>query len=529
MSSYGKWEILKPLGEGGQGKVYISLDSSKLNLQTVKQRIADGRLPHVGATQAEILESAGQLAEAILEYGSLDSPGNLGALKVLHPVSDGKNARKQIERMRSEIEALRSVSHPNLIRILDDDIENRWFVMEYFQGGTLADHLGTFKGDFVLALKNFRPLVEAVAELHRSSFVHRDTKPENIFVSKRGLVVGDLGLVYFQDQKSGRATDTFENVGSRDWMPGWAMGSRIEEVRPSFDVFSLGKILWSMISGQPKLQLWYHHKDRFEVEKMFPGNPDIRWARLILDRCIVENEDNCLSNASDLLSIIDRILRAVDRHAQILGNKVPRICRVCGIGEYSEMSRDTLMLAQTFRMFLCRNCGHTELFFAGPGTSYPAWTFGEQLQEVRKKEETATLHPDLIRVRERLQAVDLSVQIVSGHADNFLLNLTNHSDEEILLTRIRLETGGVEISGPAEPPNGTIWNIAKRGAKPIGWRASPDPVASLIKLNLHAGVDFTSQVDVMLRVELEGVTRQITKRIVVRVNANNHAIWHLVG
>ena len=50
------------------------------------------------------------------------------------------------------------------------------------------------------------------------------------------------------------------------------------------------KLLWSMISGLPKLQLWYLHKDQFELERMFPDGPDIQWARVILDKCVVEEE-----------------------------------------------------------------------------------------------------------------------------------------------------------------------------------------------------------------------------------------------
>ena len=48
----------------------------------------------------------------------------------------------------------------------------------------------------------------------------------------------------FKMEDEDRITETFENVGSRDWMPGWAMGM-LADVKPNFDVFSLGKLLWS--------------------------------------------------------------------------------------------------------------------------------------------------------------------------------------------------------------------------------------------------------------------------------------------
>ncbi len=528
MSKYGRWEIFKPLGEGGQGKVYVGLDAGKVDLAAIKRRISLGLLTAATPTQQALDEAAAELAEGILEYAKRDSLENLGALKVLHTSSESGGFAKHLQRMKAEVEALRSVSHPNVIRILDHDLERGWFVMEYFPDGTLGEHLLTFRGNFLSAVTQFRSLVEAVAELHRSGFVHRDIKPENVFMSSRGLVLGDLGLVYFMDEKRIRVSDTFENVGSHDWMPGWAMGMRVEDIRPSFDVFSLGKLLWSMVSGQPKLQLWYQHEDRFELEKMFPDSPDIRWARLILDECIVEKEKDCLPSAKELLAVVDQVLHAVQRNSQVVGQNIRRVCNVCGLGEYQEMSRDVLALAQSFRIFQCQHCGHAEFFWTGGGIR-PAWSSRGSLPAPAKVPQDRLEQPGALELRERLQAVDLSVEIISGRAENFVIQVTNHSEEEIRVTRVRLESSAVEISGPAEPPSRDAWKIRPRGTVPIAWRASPDPAASLIRRNLNSGVNFQEEVDVMLRIELSGVTRQITKRLVVQVNVFNRTITHLVG
>ena len=103
-----------------------------------------------------------------------------------------------------------------------------------------------------------RPLVEAVAALHEVKIIHRDIKPDNIFVTDNGLVLGDFGIAHLEDKDNTRVSETYENVGSRDWMPPWAMGMRLDDVRPTFDVFGLGKVLWSMVSGKSKLRLWYY-------------------------------------------------------------------------------------------------------------------------------------------------------------------------------------------------------------------------------------------------------------------------------
>ena len=386
MEQRGKWKPVKQLGVGGQGTVYLALDTETFNAEDAKQEIAQALLDisltahrKVQASHAELL------AKTILAYGKSDDPKNFGALKVLHSSKDAGAYSKQLERMKKEIKALRKLSHPHIVSILDENLDDRWFVTQFFAKGTLANNLKRYRGDMLAALEAFQPLVEAVAAMHAEGLLHRDIKPENVFISKEGnLVLGDLGLVFFMDDKRSRITETFENVGSRDWMPAWAMGMRVEEIKPSFDVFSLGKLLWSMLSGTPRLQLWYHHKLHFELEKIFPESYEIRWARELLDRCIVEEEQDCLGNARELLGITNLVLRAVRRNCQVVRENVARRCRVCGLGQYVQVANENSSEvrnfglnptgSKTFKIFSCNDCGHTELFhLKNPGAKPPAW------------------------------------------------------------------------------------------------------------------------------------------------------------
>jgi serine/threonine protein kinase len=143
-----------------------------------------------------------------------------------------------------------------------------------------------------------------------------------------------------------RATLTPEKVGTTDFMPPWAMGNlRIDDIRPSFDVFSLGKIIWCMISARPVLRLWYHHDSEhpeFDVERMFPNDPSMAWARRIFDKCIVQRERECLKDANQLLAEIDRTIEALTFGGQILGINRTIRCRFCGIGVYRTMFPPTM-------------------------------------------------------------------------------------------------------------------------------------------------------------------------------------------
>jgi serine/threonine protein kinase len=122
----------------------------------------------------------------------------------------------------------------------------------------------------------FRLIVEAVAELHNRGYVHRDIKSKNLFIASDGRpVLGDFGIVAFEDDAHTRVTEEFERVGSRDWMAPWAhTGLRVDDVRPSFDVFPLGKLPWVMISGRPILPSYQtHRRTGFELDRIFPDRP----------------------------------------------------------------------------------------------------------------------------------------------------------------------------------------------------------------------------------------------------------------
>jgi serine/threonine protein kinase len=231
-------------------------------------------------------------------------------------------------------------------------------------------------------LNAFRPLVEGVAELHKRGVVHRDIKPDNIFVSEGQLILGDFGIVWFDDAARTRVSDTYENVGSRDWMPGWAMGMRVDEVRPSFDVFSLGKVLWAMIAGRTKLRLWYFDRPEFDLTRQFPNDGDMVWMNRLLAGSVREHEEQVWPDAGEFLRQLDEVAAILRRGGQAIAPGVNRFCRVCGIGFYELIVREGRTAAlnnlgfrpanDRLRVFQCRNCGHLDVFRVT--NRPPAWT-----------------------------------------------------------------------------------------------------------------------------------------------------------
>lgn len=384
-----RWEIIKDIGQGGQGKVYEVLDKNRFHTKVNLQEMIQASIKKFSSIQTKkTKEEAFELFKvAVLQLIQIEDPIHHGALKILHEPKDARDFKRAEVRIKREIQAMSENQHPNLLKILEADDNSKWFVSQFHPRGTVDKNPKKFVGNFGKALRAFRPLVEGVSELHKKNLVHRDIKPQNVFLDLNDdLVLGDFGLVFFTDDLHTRISDIFENVGSRDWMPAWAMGMRVEDIKPSFDVFSLGKLLWSMLSGKLILRLWYFDRGEFNVEKMFPNNRLMSLANQLFRKCIVENEADCLPNAIVFLKEVDSFLSLMDNNADVIAPDIRRQCKVCGIGNYELIvekgNRGHLEafglhpnVGAPFKIFACDYCGNIQLFdIEGPrGTSTPAW------------------------------------------------------------------------------------------------------------------------------------------------------------
>ena len=310
---YGQWEALDELGKGGQGRVYRALDTKVVDVKgAIVPQILRGvrEVGQIGSPE-ESRERVLRFLRAIEGYIRRDDPKHCGALKVLHPeIRDDPKAKGRMER---EVRVLRDQHHPHIVTILDSSVSAGWFVTEYFPLGSLAKHPTRFRRQPIEALVALCPLVEAVAALHAQGITHRDIAPKNIFVGSEGLVLGDFGLVYQSGYGADRLPSTYENVGSRDWMPPWEMGAFQEEPSPAFDVFSLAKVLWAMVSGRHILQLWYFRQPKFDLEEQFPGDSSMAILNDLLAKCIVQHEAECLPSAPELINAIDESLALLRR------------------------------------------------------------------------------------------------------------------------------------------------------------------------------------------------------------------------
>jgi tRNA A-37 threonylcarbamoyl transferase component Bud32 len=160
--------------------------------------------------------------------------------------------RESVERFVREARAVSRVDHPNVVRVLDvgGDPDMPYLVMERLLGETLRARLvrGPLGWDEALGL--LLPAMQGVSAAHRVGVVHRDLKPDNIFLCEGGAKVLDFGVSRIGgDGDHTTLTRTGTMLGTPAYMPLEQLRGR-RDVDERTDVYALGVILFEALSGR---------------------------------------------------------------------------------------------------------------------------------------------------------------------------------------------------------------------------------------------------------------------------------------
>ncbi len=206
----GTYRILKPLAEGGMGSVY--------------------------------------LAEHVRFHRKF-------AVKFLS--GDLTRHREMQIRFQREAEIAGRLSHPNIVEVTDFNITEAgtpYIVMEFLQGEDLASLLerrGRIPpGEVVYIL---RGVAEALDVAHAAGVVHRDLKPQNIFLARKGSLVIpkilDFGISKIQEDIGAGLTRTNTIMGTPNYMSPEQASGKVHEIDGRTDVFALGCIAYELLTG----------------------------------------------------------------------------------------------------------------------------------------------------------------------------------------------------------------------------------------------------------------------------------------
>lgn len=154
-------------------------------------------------------------------------------------------------RFRAEAEAAAALDHPNIVPIYDigEVAGQPYFTMKLIEGGTLAERLkdGPMAGDEAVTLMT--KVAHAVHHAHQRGVLHRDLKPGNILLDGTGEpYLTDFGLAKLMDRDA-MLTLTKAQVGTPQYMSPEQAAGRTREISTESDVWSLGAVLYEMLSG----------------------------------------------------------------------------------------------------------------------------------------------------------------------------------------------------------------------------------------------------------------------------------------
>jgi serine/threonine protein kinase len=181
--------------------------------------------------------------------------GSRAAIKVLHP----EFARDDDTRSRflQEGYAANQVNHPGVVRILDDDTTedgHAYLVMELLEGELLETRRVRKGGKLPLpdVYEVGEQLLDVLASAHDKGIVHRDIKPDNLFITNEGrLKVLDFGFAQMKSSFRTEQTATGFLLGTPGFMsPEQAVGNR-PQIDAQTDIWAVGATLFTLISGEP--------------------------------------------------------------------------------------------------------------------------------------------------------------------------------------------------------------------------------------------------------------------------------------
>jgi serine/threonine-protein kinase len=204
---------------------------------------------HIG--RYRILEELGSGGMSVVYKGFDTVLDREVAVKVLHPHLASREESRQ--RLAREAKAVARLHHPNILEVFDfsaTDAKDAYLVTEYVRGRTLKDYvdeLGPLDPPELAAMV-IHEIAAALAHAHEAGVIHRDIKPENVMVREDGVLkLMDFGIAKLLDMEE-RMTITGALVGSPAHMAPEIIEG--QEAGAEADVFSLGTILYALITGR---------------------------------------------------------------------------------------------------------------------------------------------------------------------------------------------------------------------------------------------------------------------------------------
>jgi tetratricopeptide (TPR) repeat protein len=173
------------------------------------------------------------------------------ALKMV--LAGGHASAAELARFRIEGQAVARLQHPNIVQIYEvGEKENcPYFSLEYVDGGSLDRKIAKEPLTAAQAARMVQVLADAMDCAHRRGIIHRDLKPANVLLTADGTPkITDFGLAKRFEEDTGQ-TRTGAIMGTPSYMAPEQAEGKTQELGPPADIYSLGAILYDLVTGRP--------------------------------------------------------------------------------------------------------------------------------------------------------------------------------------------------------------------------------------------------------------------------------------
>ncbi|HWB10989.1 MAG TPA: protein kinase [Pirellulales bacterium] len=273
--------------------------------------------PQLEATY-EIVEKIGSGGTGVVYKARQAALNRFVALKMVRAV-DVDN-QELLARFRTEARLVASLHHPRIVQVFDYGQHDGlpYLAMELVDGGPLSARLDGVPWQARPAAALLLKLVSAVQFAHERGVIHRDLKPANVLVvsdhPELEIKVTDFGLAKFFFDEASSHTKSSTCLGTPSYMAPEQAGGRRNDIGPASDVYSLGAILFELLTGRPPyrgespidtLRLVLS-TEPVPIERLAPRVP--RDLATICDKCLRREGDRRYPSAAELGDDVQRFL-----------------------------------------------------------------------------------------------------------------------------------------------------------------------------------------------------------------------------
>jgi len=266
---FGDYELLEEIARGGMGVVYKARQTTLDRIVAVKMILA----------------------------------GNLAS-------------QADIERFHVEAQAAANLRHPNIVAIheVGKHAGQHYFSMDYVEGQSLADMVRESPLSGERAAAYVKTIAEAIEYAHQQGTLHRDLKPSNVLIDDTDQPrVTDFGLAKRIEGDSA-LTGTGQILGTPSYMPPEQAAANRGEVGPPSDVYSLGAVLYELLTGRPPFKAETPLDTLMQVLEVEPVSPRLLNPKIHKDletialKCLQKSPKSRYATAAELAADLRRFL-----------------------------------------------------------------------------------------------------------------------------------------------------------------------------------------------------------------------------